>query len=113
MHDEAFLIGFTMGNSQRINYCYKEAYKFISHHLYPKVYGLRRKELMIFDRGYQYGASIDQVSLDRVDFNDFLDTKILILRKKFHIHHYGTRLSNYLKDIQVEQISFRVADGLS
>jgi hypothetical protein len=112
MHDEAFLIGFTMGNSQRMNYCFKEMYKFITHNLYPKEYGLTHSELVIFDRGYQYGRTIRQEGLDEVDFNACLDTEISALRNRFNVYHYGTMLNDYLKDIQVEQISFRVADAL-
>jgi hypothetical protein len=113
MHDEAFLIGFTMGNSHRINCFYKEIYKFLTHNLYPKVYGLTRKELLIFDRGYQYGQLIGQQSLDRVDFNALLGIKISTLRKQFNMNHYGVVLNEYLSGIQVEQISFRVADALA
>jgi hypothetical protein len=113
MHDEAFLIGFTMGNSQGINYFGKEIYKFLTHNLYPKEYGLTRKELVIFDRGYQYGKSISQKGLDRIDFNTCLDTEISALRKRFNMYHYGAMLNSYLEGIQVEQISFRVADALT
>jgi hypothetical protein len=113
MHDEAFLLGFTMGNSQRIHACHKAIYKFLSHNFYPKSYGLTDRELMIFDRGYQYGKSITQASLDTTNFEPWLDTEISILRDQFQLHHYGTKLDDYLQDIQVEQTSFRIADALA
>jgi hypothetical protein len=112
MHDEAFLIGFTMRNSERINYFGKGIYKFITHNLYPKKYGLTRQELVIFDLGYQYGESIRQKGLDRFNFNTCLDTEISALRRRFNIYHYGLMLNDYLEGIQIEQNSFRVADAL-
>ena len=57
IEDEAFVIGFTMGNDDRTRIWEKKLFKFISHWLYPKHDRFTKKHLKIYDSGWEYGQS--------------------------------------------------------
>ena len=55
--DEAFVIGFTMGNDDRTKSWESKLFKFISRWLYPKGERFTKKQIKIFDSGFKYGQS--------------------------------------------------------
>jgi len=55
--DEAFVIGFTMGNDDRTKSWGSKLFKFISRWLYSKSERFTKKQLKIFDSGFKYGRS--------------------------------------------------------
>ena len=55
--DEAFVIGFTMGNDDRTKSWEAKLFKFISRWLYPKSERFTKKQLKTFDSGFKYGRS--------------------------------------------------------
>ena len=55
--DEAFVIGFTMGNDDRTKSWEEKLFKFISRWLYPKSERFTKKQLKTFDSGFKYGRS--------------------------------------------------------
>ena len=55
--DEAFVIGFTMGNDDRTKSWEAKLFKFISRWLYPKAEQFTKNQLKIFDSGFKYGRS--------------------------------------------------------
>jgi len=78
--DEAFVIGFTMGNDDRIKLWEAKLYKFISRWLYPKAEQFTKNQLKIFDSGFKYGQSklnlykrIGEFDWDKMDKNIPLD----------------------------------------
>ena len=86
--DEAFVIGFTMGNDDRTKSWESKLFKFISRWLYPKGERFTKKQLKIFDSGFKYGQSklnlykrIGEFDWDKIDKNTPLDK----VRKSFGI----------------------------
>ena len=86
--DEAFVIGFTMGNDDRTKSWESKLFKFISRWLYPKGERLTKKQLKIFDSGFRYGQSklnlykrIGEFDWDKMDKN----TPLGEVRKSFGI----------------------------
>ena len=78
--DEAFVIGFTMGNDDRIKSWESKLFKFISRWLYPKGEQFTKNQLKIFDSGFKYGQSklnlykrISEFDWDKMDKNTTLD----------------------------------------
>ena len=78
--DEAFVIGFTMGNDDRTKSWESKLFKFISRWLYPKGERFTKKQLKIFDSGFKYGQSklnlykrIGEFDWDKMDKNTPLD----------------------------------------
>ena len=74
--DEAFVIGFTMGNDDRTKSWESKLFKFISRWLYPKTERFTKKQLKIFDSGFKYGQSklnlykrISEFDWDKMDKN--------------------------------------------
>ena len=55
--DEAFVIGFTMGNDDRTKLWEVKLFKFIAHWLYPKNDRFTKNHLKIYDEGFEYGQS--------------------------------------------------------
>ena len=86
--DEAFVIGFTMGNDDRTKSWESKLFKFISRWLYPKGERFTKKQLKIFDSGFKYGRSklnlykrIGEFDWDKMDKN----TPLGEVRKSFGI----------------------------
>ena len=88
--DEAFVIGFTMGNDDRTKSWESKLFKFISRWLYSKSERFTKKQLKIFDSGFKYGQSklnlykrIGEFDWNKMDKNTPLDK----VRKIFGIRY--------------------------
>jgi len=57
IEDEAFVIGFTMGNDDRTKLWEMKLFKAITHWLYPKNDRFTTNHLKIYDEGFEYGRS--------------------------------------------------------
>ena len=88
IEDEAFVIGFTMGNDGRTRMWEKKLFKFISHWLYPKNDRFTKKHLEIYDRGWEYGQSKLQhfQRIGEFDWNS-IDNSLLLknVKKQFYL----------------------------
>ena len=74
--DEAFVIGFTMGNDDRTKSWEVKLFKFISRWFYPKAERFTKNQIKIFDSGFKYGQSklnlyqrIGEMDWDKIDKN--------------------------------------------
>jgi len=74
--DEAFVIGFTMGNDDRIKSWEVKLFKFISRWFYPEAERFTKNQIKIFDSGFKYGQSklnlyqrIGEMDWDKIDKN--------------------------------------------
>ena len=88
IEDEAFVIGFTMGNDDRTCIWEKKLFKFIAHWLYPKNDRFTKKHLEIYDRGWEYGQSKLQhfQRIGEFDWNS-IDNSLLLknVKKQFYL----------------------------
>lgn len=78
--DEAFVIGFTMGNNPNTKPWHKKVYKFFSRYLYPVKYRFLPKHFKVFDLGFNYGKSLN-TQFDKIDFKKYQDFPVSALRK--------------------------------
>jgi hypothetical protein len=69
VEDEAFVIGFTMGNDTRLNFVHTWIFKLASHFLYPKDYRFTKEHLKIFDQGVSIGEKLPIKNLCRFDYS--------------------------------------------
>jgi hypothetical protein len=67
--DEAFVIGFTMGNDTRLNFVHTWIFKLASRFLYPKDYRFTKEHLKIFDQGVSMGEKLPIKNLCRFDYS--------------------------------------------
>ena len=88
IEDEAFVIGFTMGNDDRTQIWEKRLFKFISHWLYPKNDRFTKKHLEIYDQGFEYGQSKLSIYQRIGEFDwSIIDKNILLndIKKRFSL----------------------------
>jgi len=69
--DEAFVLGFTMGNDDQTNRFHRYLFKLISSTLYPKKYRFSWKDFRAFDAGFLYGRSLKFRNLNQLDFRAY------------------------------------------
>jgi hypothetical protein len=84
--DEAFVIGFTMGNDLKTNQLHLFIYKFFSKFIYPYPYKFSNLDFQIFDLGFIYGRTIKTKQIHETDFEIYQDQTIESFRKIFGIN---------------------------
>lgn len=65
--DEAFVIGFTMGSSNRVSTTEERLYAFFAKHLYPREYRFSEEDVQVFRDAVHLGFISDCVSLSSAD----------------------------------------------
>jgi hypothetical protein len=65
--NEAFVVGFTMGNDLRTNWLHLLIFRIAAFFLYPPKYRLTWAELTIFDRGVALGRQAQVKNLNRLN----------------------------------------------
>lgn len=81
LEDEAFVVGFTMGNDVQTNGIHLAIFKLCARFLYPKKYRFRRSDLAVFDSGVTCGRSASVRNLNQMDFGSQEDRSIEALRE--------------------------------
>ena len=85
--EEAFLIGFTMGNDDRTKIWHVRLFKFIARFVYPLQYRFNHQHLNIFDLGFEYGKTLKYRNLNQIEIDRFYDLTIQELRELFDIDY--------------------------
>jgi hypothetical protein len=83
--DEAFVVGFTMGNDAQTNWLHIQLYKFVSRFLYPHIYQFNEEYFRIFDLGFLYGKRLKAKNLNQLDFSLYYSKTVHDLRQVFGI----------------------------
>lgn len=85
LYDEAFVVGFTMGNDVRTQKLHVDILKFCSARFYPSTYRFNCNHLKAFDLGAAYGQAIKTRNLNQMDFRPYEDQPLDQVRKQFGI----------------------------
>jgi len=90
LSDEAFVIGFTMGNNPDTKPWHIKLYKFVSRYLYPKGCRFSSLHFRVFDLAFKYGKSLE-FQFDQIDFLEYENYSVSKLRKSLGIseEHLG------------------------
>ncbi len=83
--DEAFVIGFTMGNDLKTNRLHLFLYKIFAKFIYPYPYNFSTLDLIKFDLGFIYGRKIKAKQVNNINFEIYQDESINYLRTLFGI----------------------------
>ena len=83
--DEAFVIGFTMGSTNKVTTLEEKLYTLVSKYLYPKVYQFKDEEIRIFKDATKLGYISDCHPLDKVDYDKYLDWPLRDIRRDIHL----------------------------
>jgi hypothetical protein len=78
--EEAYVIGFTMGNDARTNWMHLLVLKIAAYFLYPYKYRLTYSELKIFDRGVRLGRKTRVRNLNQLDWSEWNHKRLKDLR---------------------------------
>jgi hypothetical protein len=68
---EAYVVGFTMGNSTKLRSRHLTLIRFTAHYLYPPKYRMNSDHLEIFDMGVKAGRACPIRDLCEVNFRDW------------------------------------------
>ncbi|MEE2715712.1 MAG: hypothetical protein VYD34_06900 [Verrucomicrobiota bacterium] len=74
--DEAFVIGFTMGSTNRVTATEEKLYTFFAKYLYPKSYQFDDDDIHVYKDAVRLGYISDCKPLADVDYNKYLNWKI-------------------------------------
>lgn len=80
--DEAFVIGFTMGSTNRVSSTEETLFSFFAKHLYPKHYRFGEEALRVFKDAARLGFISRCDRLDKVDYESMTGLTIDQARKK-------------------------------
>ncbi len=83
--DEAFVIGFTMGSTNRTNTLEQKLYAWASKYLYPGPYKFSEEDTQIFKDAVHLGYISDCVALNTVNYSRYLNEPIKDIREKLGI----------------------------
>jgi len=83
--DEAFVIGFTMGSSNRVSTREKEIFSFLASKLYPKQYRFTKDGTQVFKDAVHMGYVSDCDPLEGVDFEPMLDLPLGEIRRRIRL----------------------------
>ncbi|MGK7916676.1 MAG: hypothetical protein AB4038_14210 [Prochloraceae cyanobacterium] len=97
LEDEAFVIGFTMGNDIQTKSFDLEIYKFLAKLLYPQKYKFNSHHFKFFNLGFSYGRNLEIKNLNQINFRKYKDKTIAEVRKLFGIKLEELRLMRKLE----------------
>ena len=80
--DEAFVIGFTMGSTDRVSQTEEAMYGFFAKYFYPKSYRFNDEDYRVFQDAVRLGFVSDCQPLDKVDMEALLDLPLGEARRR-------------------------------
>lgn len=83
--DEAFVLGFTMGSTNKVSTTEEKIYAFVSQYLYPNVYQFNNEDIEVFKDAVRLGYICDCEPLDQVDYESLRGLSIEEARNKIGI----------------------------
>ncbi|EAS66625.1 hypothetical protein L4D04_04770 [Photobacterium angustum] len=83
--DEAFVIGFTMGSSNRMSTAEKKMYAFAAKYLYPGPYKFSDDDITVFKKAAHLGYVSDCQPLDTINCAELMDLSLKEARQRVGI----------------------------
>lgn len=78
--DEAFVIGYTMGSTNKVSMFQKMMFKFITKYIYKKPWNFDSADLKIFELALMLGHRSKIKELDKIDFKSMEDLSLKTIR---------------------------------
>ena len=78
--DEAFVLGFTMGSSNRVTTTEERIFSFLTKYIYPKNYQFTDQDLDVFKDAVRLGFISDCQSLAKVDYKKYIEWPVQKIR---------------------------------
>jgi hypothetical protein len=102
--DEAFVIGFTMGTTNRVSQTEEWLFGLASKYLYPGPYKFSDEEIAVFKDAVRLGFVSDCMPLSEIDYGPYLDLPLREARQRLGLEvdllkaYYGIECRRYLGD---------------
>lgn len=80
--DEAFVLGFTAGSTNRVSSTEENLYSFFTKYVYPKDYKFTDDDIHVYKDAVKLGFISDCQPLDKIDFESMRHMKISDVRKE-------------------------------
>ncbi len=82
-HEEAYVIGVTMGSTQKISPIIKAMYLAIAQFLYPSLYRFRERDVIWLNVGIRHGQAFGKSDISKIRATEYRDWPIEKLRSEF------------------------------
>ena len=108
--DEAFVIGFTMGSTNRVTSTEENLYSFFAKYLYPKAYRFTDEDLHVFKDAVKLGFISDCQSLSEVNYSRYLQHPLEEIREDLGIEtnllqaYYSIEKRRYPESIESQRL---------
>lgn len=86
LFDEAFVVGYTMGNCDQLKPHHLSMYKVLSNLFFPKSYKFNSFHMRAFDFGILYGRKVPKRNIHTVDFDLYANRTVNEVRQIFGIN---------------------------
>jgi hypothetical protein len=83
--DEAFVIGFTMGSTNRLSATEEKLFTLVAERLYPGIYRFSREDVRVFRDAARLAFICETPPLNQVDYGMRLDHSLADIRQKLRI----------------------------
>ena len=95
--DEAFVIGFTMGSTGRMNLSRESLFTFVTQYLYPEGYRFSSEDLLVFKMGIWLSSRMNCKDLSSINFKKYKNQKLASIRKDMGLDIKSLRYYYYLE----------------
>jgi hypothetical protein len=84
--DEAFVIGFTMGSTNRLSATEEKLFTLVAERLYPGIFRFSREDVRVFRDAVRLAFISDTPALNRIDYGRYLDRRLGDIREELRIN---------------------------
>jgi len=108
--DEAFVIGFTMGSTNRVTTTEEKLFCLAAKYLYPGPYKFSDEEIHVFQDAVRLGFVSDCEPLSEIDYKQYMDVPIGQIREKIGLEadllkaYYQIEKRRYPNDIASQRV---------
>ncbi|GAB6041730.1 hypothetical protein [Endothiovibrio diazotrophicus] len=108
--DEAFVIGFTMGSTNRVTTTEEKLFALAAKYLYPGPYKFSDEEIHVFRDAVRLGFVSDCESLSKIDYGQYMDLPVGEIRESIGLEadlleaYYRIEKRRYPDDVASRRI---------
>ncbi len=83
--DEAFVIGFTMGSTNRLSATEESLFTLVAQFLYPGIYRFTDEDVKVFKDGVRLAFVSEPLALNKIDYAPLMDRRLAVIRRTLRI----------------------------
>ena len=83
--DEAFVIGFTMGSTNRLSATEEKLFTLVAERLYPGIFRFSREDVRVFRDAVRLAFICETPALNQIGYDKYMDAPLGDIRRDLHI----------------------------